>query len=53
MNIHAAPPLLSAESKLPSLGLTFLGNFETDSGSCGMIALDLWRMIEVDLVVSL
>ena len=37
VNIHAAPPELSAECKLPSLGQTFLENLETDSGSCGMI----------------
>ena len=38
VNILAVPPLLSAECKLLSLGLTFLENLETDSGSCGMIA---------------
>ena len=53
VNIHAVPPLLSAECKLSSLGLTFLENLEIDSGSCRMIASDLWRMMEVDLVVSL
>ena len=37
VNIHTAPPELSAECKLPSLGQTFLENLETDSGSCGMI----------------
>ena len=53
VDIHAVPSLLSAECKLPSLGLTFLDNLETDSGSCGMIASDLWRMMDVNLVVSL
>ena len=53
VNILAVPPLLSAECKLPLLRLTFLENLETDSGSSGMIARDLWRMMEVDLVVSL
>ena len=53
VNIHAAPPSLSAECKLPSLNLTFLENLETDSGSCGMIASYLLRMMEVDLVILL
>ena len=53
VNIYAVPPLLSAGCKLSSVGLTFLENFETDSGLCGMIASDLWRMMEVDLAVSL
>ena len=33
--------------------LTFLENLETDSGTCRMIASDLWRMMEVDVDVSL
>ena len=53
LNIHAAPSLLSAECKLPSLGRILLENLEADSVSCGMIASDLKRMMEVDLVVSL
>ena len=53
MNIHAAPPLLSVECKLPSFGLTFLENLETDSGSYGMIASDLLRIMKVYFVVSL
>ena len=53
VNIRAVPPLLSAECKLSLLRLTFLENLETDSGSSGMIAQDLWRMMEVDLVISL
>ena len=52
MNTHA-PPLLSAECKLPSLGLTFLENCEIDFGSNEMIASDLLRIMEVYLVVSL
>ena len=33
--------------------LTFLENLETDSGTCRMIASDLWRTMEVDVGVSL
>ena len=53
VNIRAALPLLSAECKLSSHGPTFFENLEIDSGSCGMIASDLLRMMEVHLVVSL
>ena len=53
VNIHAAPPEVSPECKLSSLGQKFLENLETDSGSSGLFRrfpTHIWQNARLNIV---